>query len=138
MVGGGGWRRSMRGAGAGRAARARGSRMAAAGRAVRHTLSGSVARRSSRADCPHFSPRRAPLLAPPTHAGTRRATTTSTSRTQHMSQVLKSVHPIATARVIPQQISETDQTCTSLRVSTRVFGLYLLARCRVWERWELY
>lgn len=41
------------------------------------------------------------------------------SQPLYMSKVLKSVLPIATARVIPQPIYEPDPSCTPLRVSTQ-------------------
>lgn len=123
VVGGGGWWRSMRGAGAGRATLARSCPRSAGGGRARsrgggHTPSGTVARRSS-----HASPSAATLRAAPPHHLSRRRRPAPRDHTLafllrlYMSKVLKSVLPIATARVIPQQIHEPDPTCTPLRVS---------------------
>lgn len=110
VVGGGGWWRSMRGAGAGRATRARTCLRSAGARRRRHTHSGPVASNSRR---PTFR------AAPPSPRADARDYTLECPLRLYMSKVLKSVLPIATARVFPQPTHEPEPTCTPLRVSKR-------------------
>lgn len=109
---GGGGRCGGRVLGAGRRVRepAPGGRAVARWRgAAGHTPSGNVARRSSLAKRPTLR-----AAAVPTRR--RRPAPREHSRPNYMSKVLKSVLPIATARVLPQ-LHEPDPTYTPIRVS---------------------
>lgn len=101
-----GWRRSMRGAAWGGRRRRGAARLGA--RRARHSPSDPLACRSSAPS--QFAPRCS------SRANAGRAVRLSAPL--YMSKVLKSVLPVATAKVLPHPISQTEQSCTPLRVST--------------------